>query len=284
MIMAAGTSAIATGAQATGGIGASASQTTLSAAAPVDTAAADQKLQQMRDAVVKLKTVSDSAKAARSGAAMAKLEALKQRLKMLMMMGGDPKTVARQAAQIAKEIGEAAKEYAAAGGGTPVPVPTAAPQVAPAAAGDAAAADVPQATDGANDGATPAPAAAPSGTPPAGPDPKTDPKTDPASAAKPSAKTTASAGPSAPDPVLAEAKTLAARAKALLKAAIERAKREHADPTELKDDQDKMNAADKDIDDAARTLSADASAGYSASGESVAAPATDAAPSVSARA
>jgi hypothetical protein len=45
-----------------------------------------------------------------------------------------------------------------------------------------------------------------------------------------------------------------------------------------------MNAADKDIDDAARTLSAaDASASYSASGVSVAAPATDAAPSVSVR-
>ena len=286
MITSAGTSAIASAAQTMGGTGASAPRPTT----PAGTAA-DQKLQQMRDAVVKLKTVGDSAKAARSGAAMAKLEALKQRLKMLMMMGGDPKTVARQAAQIAKEIGEAAKEYAAAGGGTPVPVPTAAPQVAPAAAGDAAAAGVPQATDGANDGATPTPAptpapgAAPSGTPSAGPDPKTDPKTDPASAAKPSAKTTASAGPSAPDPVLAEAKTLAARAKALLKAAIERAKREHADPAEFKDDQDNVDAADKDLDDAARTLSAaDTSASYSASGESVAAPATDAAPSVSVRA
>src|ERR1700732_4067996 len=115
MNIAAGTSAIASGAQATGGIGASASQPAPNTAAPAATAAADQKLQQMRDAVVKLKTVGDSAKAARSGAAMAKLEALKQRLKMLMMMGGDPKAVARQAAQIAKEIGEAAKEYAAAG-------------------------------------------------------------------------------------------------------------------------------------------------------------------------
>jgi hypothetical protein len=207
---------------------------------------------------------------------------------MLMMMGGDPKTVAREAAQIAKEIGEAAKEYAAAGGGTPAPAPTAAPQSAapqaaasPTAAPDAAADDAPQGTGGASDGATATPGgAAPSGPPPAG----ADPKTDPTSAAKPGAKTTASAGPSAPDPVLAEAKTLAARAKALLKAAIERAKREHADPAEFKDDQDKVNAADKDIDDAARTLSAaDASASYSASGESVAAPATDAAPSVSVR-
>ncbi|HEV7383289.1 MAG TPA: hypothetical protein VGN89_00310, partial [Phenylobacterium sp.] len=106
-----------------------------------------------------------------------------------------------------------------------------------------------------------------------------------ASAVKPSAKTAASTGPSAPDPVIAEAKTLAATAKALLKAAIERAKREHADPADLKDAQDKMNAADKDVDDAARTLSAaDTSASYSASGESVAAPATDAAPSVSVQA
>jgi hypothetical protein len=280
MITSTGPSAIGSAAQATGSLGASAPQS----ATPASTAAADQKLQQMRDAVVKLKTVGDSAKAARSGAAMARLEALKQRLKMLMMMGGDPKMVARQAAQIAKEIGEAAKEYAAAGGGTPAP--TAAPQAsAPAAAAGAAAGDAPQTTEGANDAATAtpggAPGSAPSGTPLTG----ADSKTDPASAAKPSAKTAASTGPSAPDPVLAEAKTLAARAKALLKAAIERAKREHADPAEFKDDQDKVNAADKDIDDAARTLSAaDTSASYSASGESVAAPATDAAPSVSVQA
>jgi hypothetical protein len=233
----------------------------------------------MRDAVVKLQTVGDSAKAARSGAAMAKLEALKQRLKMLLMMGGDPKTVARQAAQIAKEIGEAAKEYAAAGGGTPTPVPTAAPQApAPAAATGASAADAPKTTDKASNATTPTPGATPSDDPSAG----AGPTTDPASAAKPSATTTASPGPSAPDPVIGEAKTLAARAKALFKAAIERAKREHADPAELKDDQDKVNAADKDIDDAARTLSAaDAPASYSASGQAVAAPATDAAPSVS---
>ena len=283
MITSAGISAIGSAAQATGGLGASIPQP----AAPANTAAADQKLQQMRDAVVKLKTVGDSARAARSGAAMARLEALKQRLKMLMMMGGDPKTVARQAAQIAKEIGEAAKEYAAAGGGTPAPTPTASPQASAAAATapGAQATDAAQAADGANDAATATPGGAtgapPNGTLPAGADTKTDPE----SAAKPSAKTTASAGPSAPDPVLAEAKTLAARAKALLKAAIERAKREHADPAEFKDDQEKVDAADKDLDDAARTLSAaDTSASYSASGESVAAPATDAAPSVSVRA
>ncbi|HEX4709387.1 hypothetical protein [Phenylobacterium sp.] len=229
----------------------------------------------MRDAVVKLATVSDSAKAARSGAAMAKLESLKQRLKMLMMMGGDPKTVAREAAQIAKEIGEAAKEYAAAGG-TPGPTPTA-PPVAPGAP----AADTPQTTDGANDAATSTPGAAPNASPSAG----ADPTTEPASAAKPSATTTASPGPSAPDPVIGEAKALAARARALLKAAIERAKREHADPAELKDDQDKINTADKDIDDAARTLSAaDTPASYSALGQGVAAPTTDAAPSVSVQA
>jgi hypothetical protein len=274
MITAAGTSTMASATQAAGGLGSSAPQPT----APADTTAADQKLQQMRDAVVKLKTVGDSAKAARSGAAMAKLEALKQRLKMLMMMGGDPKTVARQAAQIAKEIGEAAKEYAAAGG-TPGPTPTAAPQTPPPPG--ASADDAPQTTDGANNAATPTPGAAPNGDPADG----ADPKTDPAAAAKPGANTAAPAGLSAPDPVIAEAKTLAARAKAMLKAAIERAKREHADPAELKDDQDKMNAADKDIDDAARTLSAaDASASYSASGQAVAAPAADASPSVSVQA
>jgi hypothetical protein len=142
----------------------------------------------------------------------------------------------------------------------------------------APAADTPQTTDGANDAATSTPGAAPNASPSAG----ADPTTEPASAAKPSATTTASPGPSAPDPVIGEAKALAARARALLKAAIERAKREHA---ELKDDQDKINTADKDIDDAARTLSAaDKPASYSALGQGVAAPTTDAAPSVSVQA
>ena len=288
MITAPSTSAIAAAAQSTGGLGPPVQKAASAthAANPATPSPSDQKLQQARDALVKLKAVRGSAQASRSDAARAKLEALKQRLKMLMMMGGDPKTVARQAAQIAKEIGQAAKEYAAAGGGasaataaqTPAMPPAAAasPDTAnPAAPGDDRADDSLAAADAAAGAETPTPGAAPD-----------SPKTDPASPAKPGTKTVAAPGLSAPDPVIAEAKTLAARAKALLKAAIERAKREHADPAELKDDQDKMNVAEKDIDDAARTVSAaaDTSASYSASGEGVAAQPSDGAPTLSVQA
>src|ERR1700744_6310031 len=48
-------------------------------------------------------------------AAKEKLARLKAQLASLMMMGGDPKFRAEKAAEIAKEIGKAAKEYASAG-------------------------------------------------------------------------------------------------------------------------------------------------------------------------
>ena len=51
-------------------------------------------------------------------AALEKLALLKAKLKYLMLVGGDPATRARQAAEIAKEIGRTAREYASAGGGS----------------------------------------------------------------------------------------------------------------------------------------------------------------------
>src|ERR1700743_226489 len=68
--------------------------------------------------VRRLQPTSPSPQASPSALAKAKLQALQQRLKMLMLMGGDPKTVAKEAAQIAKEIGQAAKAYADAAGGS----------------------------------------------------------------------------------------------------------------------------------------------------------------------
>ena len=64
--------------------------------------APDQFASQRRDAIRK--------------AALEKLAQLKAKLKSLMMFGGDPKTRAKMAADIAKEIGKAARDYASAGG------------------------------------------------------------------------------------------------------------------------------------------------------------------------
>jgi hypothetical protein len=239
---------------------------------PAAQAAADKKLAGMREAVTKLKSLGDTAKSTGSDIARQKLEALKQRLKMLMMMGGDPKTVAREAAQIAKEIGQAAKDYAAAAGGGSAGAAAATADATPPAdaaqAAETAQADAPAAT--ADTTAKPGAPKADGSTPDATPD-------------KPVAKTTP-ASPSGPDPVIAEAKRLAAQAKAILKAALERAKLQHASPQELKEDEDKMKAADKDVADAARAVdAADAPSGYSASGQGVDAPAP-AEPVVSVRA
>ena len=50
-------------------------------------------------------------------AALEKLALLKAKLKNLMLVGGDPASRARQAAEIAKEIGRTAREYACVRGG-----------------------------------------------------------------------------------------------------------------------------------------------------------------------
>lgn len=240
-------------------------------------AAADRKLQDLRDAVGKLKTAADSARSAGADLARQKLEALKQRLKMLLMMGGDPKSVAHEAAQIAKEIGEAAKAYAAAGGSVSTSQGAADVPPSPASADAAASPAPPDAPTAAPD----APAASPANAP-AGPgDDKTAAKTGPAVMEEPTAKTIAPSGPSGPDPFITEAKQLSAQARAILKAAIARARREHADPQDLKEDQAKVDAAEKDVQDAARSLNAtDATAAYSSSGEAAPEPAA-ATPAVS---
>ncbi|HEV2559752.1 MAG TPA: hypothetical protein VGU45_14095 [Microvirga sp.] len=51
-----------------------------------------------------LAQMSKAAQADRKATAKQKIEQLKERLKQLMMQGGDPKQIARQAAQIAREL------------------------------------------------------------------------------------------------------------------------------------------------------------------------------------
>lgn len=242
------------------------------------------KLQQFQSALTTLKGLHDSSKSTAAGLAQQKLEALKQRLKMLMMFGGDPKQIAKEAAQIAKEIGQAAKDYAnAVGGGSSSGFAPADLQAANAATGPAPAAGALAPTEQAATAtpqdatavaATTAPGAAGADpTKATGDNPTDTTKTDPASATpKPATAPGASHG-SGPDPVIEEAKQLAARAKAILHAAIAKAKLRHADPAELQRDQNQMSDAEKAIRDAEKVLGAgDASAGYSADGQAAAPP------------
>ena len=82
-------------------------------------ALADAKLNDARAAVESLKQRASNASEEKKAAAKKKIEQIKARLQMLQMaMIGDPKGAARMAAQLAKELGEAVKAYAAAGGST----------------------------------------------------------------------------------------------------------------------------------------------------------------------
>jgi len=82
-------------------------------------AAAEARLRDARAASETLRAKSSQASEERKAAARQKIEQLKARLQMLRSMAGvDPKGTARIAAQIARELGAAVKEYAAAGGVT----------------------------------------------------------------------------------------------------------------------------------------------------------------------
>ena len=100
--------------------------------APAPQPPANGSLADARQAVQTLSTIKTSTKDADKAAAEQKLSQLRDELKTLIMMGGDPKSVAKQAAQIARQIAAAAQAYAQAGG-DPGPSVTAAPASAAAA-------------------------------------------------------------------------------------------------------------------------------------------------------
>jgi hypothetical protein len=78
---------------------------------------AAEALQRSREALNSLKQANASQGQQRKAAAKAKVERLKKELENLRLMsGGDPKAVARRAAQISRELAVAAKEYAAGSG------------------------------------------------------------------------------------------------------------------------------------------------------------------------
>lgn len=116
-----------------------------------------ERLRQARQAVETLKRRADDAKAERKAMAKRKPDALKEQLRQLQMFGASP----RQISRLAKELAEAVKSYASAGGaagGAPAGPPavdaaSAAPQaavtgaVASDEAADAASQDEPSAGD-----------------------------------------------------------------------------------------------------------------------------------------
>jgi DNA-binding transcriptional MerR regulator len=101
-------------------------------------AAAEAKVRDAKAALEALSQRRSQASEERKAAARKKIEQLKARLEMLQSMAAvDPKGTARLAAQLARELGAAVKEYAAAGGSTsglsaPAPAPSAPSAPAPA--------------------------------------------------------------------------------------------------------------------------------------------------------
>ena len=259
-----------------------------------DAAAADKQLQSLKDAVVKLDVVVKSAGSAGADIARQKLEALKERLKMLMMMGGDPKTVAKEAAQIAKEIGEAAKDYAAASGAqggadsgaaAEAAGDTAAAQQDAASAAGAAAS---QPSDPPDPGSKGASGQAAGTADPAKPDPSkasADPDPPKATQPQPAPEPTTAPAPSSsdkshlPDPVIETARVLEASAQAIAKAALQKLKAQHKHNPDARKEADQLDQGQKDFDAAAKHVygdtgepSGDPSAGYSAQAQPVATP------------
>lgn len=121
-------------------------------------AAQEAKLREARAASDALKARSDEASETRKAAARQTIERLKARLQMLRSMAGmDPEGVARLAAQLARELGQAVKAYAAAGGNASGMSATGvAPAASAAVSGDAAGA-----TDAGVQAATAEPVTAP---------------------------------------------------------------------------------------------------------------------------
>lgn len=76
-----------------------------------------ERLKAMRAAVEVVRSRPEEAAAARKAAARAKVDQIRERIRLLALSGGiDPGATARQAAQLARELGQAVKDYVDAGG------------------------------------------------------------------------------------------------------------------------------------------------------------------------
>lgn len=76
-----------------------------------------ERLKAMKAAVEVVRSQPEEAAAARKAAARAKVDQIRERIRLLAVSAAiDPKATARQAAQLARELGQAVKDYVDAGG------------------------------------------------------------------------------------------------------------------------------------------------------------------------
>lgn len=76
-----------------------------------------ERLKAMKAAVEVVRSQPEEAAAARKAAARAKVDQIRERIRLLALSGGiDPGATARQAAQLARELGQAVRDYVDAGG------------------------------------------------------------------------------------------------------------------------------------------------------------------------
>lgn len=106
----------------------------------------EKRNQQAVNTLSMLNETMKNQKASRKASAAEKVERLKKQIQALRMMAGvgDPKSVARQAARLAKELASAVKEYSGDGASMPIGVGAAVPAT-PAAASQSASAEGAQA-------------------------------------------------------------------------------------------------------------------------------------------
>ncbi len=75
------------------------------------------QLEDSKSVLAQMEAMKRNMRQAPKADAAQRVARIKEEIRMLKMMGGDPKTVARRIAHLARELGQAAKAYAAAGSG-----------------------------------------------------------------------------------------------------------------------------------------------------------------------
>ena len=84
---------------------------------PARADALKKQLDDARQAGAQIGNAKQDVNESRKAAAAERVKQIKAQIQALKMMGGDPKSIARQVAQLARELSAAASEYASAGGG-----------------------------------------------------------------------------------------------------------------------------------------------------------------------
>ncbi len=92
---------------------------TLDSASQIDKSKVDDREKKMEDAkqvLAQLSTIKQDMTQSRKASAAERIARIKVQIKMLKMMGGNPKAIARQIAQLAGELASAVREYSSGSG------------------------------------------------------------------------------------------------------------------------------------------------------------------------